>query len=104
MGFIQNFDQLATTEERKNVLKIVEAGFEAIQPEHVMQKNFALDGDSLKVIHKTFTLADYENVYLIGFGKGSAGIAKIIEQTLGDRLTEGYVIDASEESFQKIQF
>lgn len=104
MGLIQNYDQLATSEERKTVLKIVEAGFAAIQPEHVMQKNFSLDGNLLKIIHRTYDLTQFDNVYLIGFGKGSAGIAGLIEQTLGEKLTEGYVIDASEKTFQKIQF
>lgn len=104
MGFIKNFDQLATSPERKTVLEIIEAGFDSIQPQNVMQKNFSLEKDALKIIHKAYNLSEFENVYLIGFGKGSAGISKIIETTLGDKLTEGYVIDASEQAFTKIHF
>jgi len=104
MGLIRNFDQLATSPERKTVLQIVEAGLSSIQPENVMQKNFSLDGNTLKIIHKTYDLSAFDHIYLIGFGKGSAGIAKIIESALEDKLTEGYVIDASEAIFQKVHF
>lgn len=104
MGLISNFDQLATSPERKTVLEVIEAGLASIQPENVMQKNFSLDGNTLKIIHKSYDLTSYDHVYLIGFGKGSAGICKIIENTLAEKLTEGYDIDASEETFQKIRF
>lgn len=104
MGLIQNFDELAVTPERKIVLDVVNAGLEAIQPEHIIQKNFSLQGSTLKILHKSFDLNNFENIYLFGFGKGSAGISKLIEQTLGDRLTEGYCIDVREEQFQKIKF
>ncbi len=104
MGLITNYDELAVSPERKIVLDVVNAGLESVQPEHVVQKNFSLHDNQLKIIHKTFDLSQFENVYLIAFGKGSAGISKRIEDTLGDRLTEGYCIDVREESFQKINF
>jgi glycerate 2-kinase len=104
MGLIKNFDQLAVTPERETVLRVVDAGLEAIQPDHIMQKNFSLDGNTLKIIHKSFDLSQFDHVYLIGFGKGSAGISKLIEEKLGDRLAEGYCIDVREEQFTKITF
>ncbi len=104
MGYIKNFDQLATSPDRKTVLDIVEAGFASVQPENVMHKNFSLEENKLKIIHKVYDLSLFDNVYLIGIGKGSAGIAKFIEQELGEKLQEGYVIDASEETFDKIHF
>src|SRR5690606_12733701 len=99
MGYIKNFDQLATSPDRKTVLDIVEAGFASVQPENVMHKNFSLEENRLKIIHKVYDLSPFDNVYLIGIGKGTAGIAKFIEQELGEKLQEGYVIDASEEIF-----
>jgi glycerate 2-kinase len=104
MGLIKNYDDLAITPERKIVLDVVNAGLEAIQPDHIMNKNFSLTDNQLKVLHKTFDLQNYEHVYLIGFGKGSAGITKLIEEKLGDSLTEGYCIDVREEHFNKVQF
>lgn len=104
MGLITNYDQLTATPERKLVLDVVNAGLEAIQPDHVMGKNFTLSENQLKIIHKSFDLSKFDNIYLVGFGKGSAGISKIVETVLGDRLTEGYDIDVREEEFAKTKF
>ncbi len=92
MGFIKNYSELATTESRKIILNLIEAALESIQPEKVLE-NFSIPD-----------LESYENIYLIGFGKGSARISKIIEDKLGEKLTEGYVIDVTAEQFNKIQF
>lgn len=95
---------MATTPERKKVLEIINSGLESIQPDEVMKKNFSLEDNILRISHKTYDLTQYERVFLIGFGKGSAGISKRIEAILTDRLNDGYVIDTTGEEFQKIHF
>lgn len=102
MSFIKISDQLGITPERKVVLELVEAAFTSIQPEKVMEENFILNGTSLKIKDQEFNLDTYARIFLIGFGKGSAGISKRIETSLGDRLSEGHVIDTNQESFTKI--
>lgn len=104
MGFIKNYDLLSTSPERKVVLDLVESALSSIQPEKIMQESFKIDGNTLHIADKTYDLSLYERVFLIGFGKGSAGISKIIESNLSDRLTEGHVIDTSPETFSKIHF
>lgn len=104
MGFIKNYSELAINDDRKIILDLVESALSSIQPQTVMSENFTLDNSKLKISDKNYDLNTYENVYLIAFGKGSAGIAKIIETTLGDKLTKGFCIDTNEESFQKIEF
>jgi glycerate 2-kinase len=102
--FIQNFNQLATSESRKVVLELMETAYDAIQPHNALKRNVSLDGSTLNISTKQFNLDDFERVYLVGFGKGSAGIASLIENILGERLTGGWVIDASEAPLQKIAF
>ncbi len=104
MGFIQNYDALATTSERKIVLGLIETAYSSIQPEIILKKNFALSDKVLKVKNESINLADFERIFLIGFGKGSARISAIIEKTLGDLLTKGFVIDVTKEEFSKIEF
>lgn len=104
MGLIQNFNNLSQTPQREVVLKIIEAGLESIQPRKVLKKSVVLNGSLLKIKDREFNLKDYKRVFLIGFGKGSAGISKVIENELGDFLTEGYVIDNVETKFKKIHF
>lgn len=101
---IKNFDALASTPERKQVLEVVNAALKSIQPDAVFSKNIRLEGDTLHITHKSYDLTKYERVFLLGFGKGSAGFSKKIEDLLGERLHDGYVIDTTEESFTKLQF
>lgn len=104
MGLIKNFDVLVVTEKRKMLLEIVEAGLESIQPEENFKKTVKLESSSLTITNETFNLDQFDNVYLIGFGKGSATNAKFLENLLGDRLKEGYVIDTENKDFTKIKF
>lgn len=104
MGFVKNLDVLTTTPQRKVVLELIESAFESIQPDHAMEHNFKIEDNTLTISDQTFDLSSFNRVLLIGFGKGSAGISKIIEEKLGDKLTEGHVIDTNPETFSKIHF
>lgn len=88
---IVNFESLAKTAGRKAVLEIVEAGLSAIQPGEILA-NWSLPPD------------DYTKIFLLGFGKGSATVAKIIEDKLGARLNGGWVIDVAPAEFKKMKF
>ncbi len=105
MGIIKNFEELVShseiplrrtkTPERKMVLEIIEAGLEAIQPENIIGKNVSLEGRTLKIKNASFDISGFQNIFLLGFGKGSAKISRLIEEILGERLTEGFVIDVA---------
>jgi glycerate-2-kinase len=104
MNLINNFDQLAITPERKKALEMVNAGFESIEPNQVMESSVKLENNVLTIKDKTFKLSDFHNVFLIGIGKGSAGISKILEDKLEERLSGGYVIDTNPEEFKLLDF
>lgn len=105
MGYIKNYDQLAKNDNRKVVLDLIEAAYTAIQPKHVFEHNFSLDADLLTIFDKTFDLSKYDGIFLLGFGKGSAGNCKILEEKLGDRIIDGYDIDVVEdEHFKKVHY
>ena len=104
MGFIKNFDALSTTPDRNVVLQLVEAAFAAIQPEKVLAEKFKRDGNMLHIGDQQFDLQNFDRVFMIAFGKGSAGIAKIVEASLADKITDGYVIDNVEQQFLKLHF
>jgi len=82
MTIIKNFKDLATNKERKILLEIVEAGLKALDYEKVL-KNL----DISRVLKK------YQNVYLIGFGKGSAKAVDILRKKI--KFKEVYVIDVT---------
>lgn len=104
MRLVKNFDQLASTPQRKIVLEIIEEGLFAIQPEKIVQKNFSITNGTLKIQDKALKLKDFQRIFLLGFGKGSAAISKHIEKMVGNFLTKGYVIDIEQEKFTNIEF
>ncbi|MGH9856534.1 MAG: glycerate kinase type-2 family protein, partial [Acidobacteriota bacterium] len=105
MGYIKNHDQLATNENRKLVLEFIETAFVSVSPHEVFKKDFILENDILTIQNKQYDLSKFERIFLLGFGKGSAGNANFIEDKLGDKLTDGYVIDVVDEvRYQKLRY
>src|SRR3989344_7850595 len=104
MGIIKNLEELAANPQRKTILEIVESGLLSIQPEENFKKTVRLENNTLSILDSNYSLENFENVYLIGFGKGAARNAKLLEDLLGDKLKEGYVIDTKVEDFKTIQF
>ncbi|MFA6257844.1 MAG: DUF4147 domain-containing protein [Candidatus Paceibacterota bacterium] len=90
--WIKNFDQLATTENRKNALKIVEAGFDAINTEEVIKNKIKLEDNILFINNESFDLNKFKNIKVVGFGKDSMDGALAIEKILGSKIKEGAVI------------
>src|SRR5690348_2900813 len=104
MHIIKNFDSLATSAQRTAALELVETAFTSIQPSHVMNKHFTLSDNTLTVLDKSYDLTQYDRIFLVGFGKGSSGICKYIEQVLGEKITSGFDIDVVDETFAKIAY
>jgi len=103
MQLIKNFESLNKTPERKICLELIETALDSIQPANIIAKNFSLNGSILTIQNKVIDLSRFEKIFLLGFGRGSAGLSKHIENMLNDLLTEGYVIDTETEQFSKIQ-
>ncbi len=104
MGIIKNYSSLNTSAQRKIVLDFIEEGLNAIQPQNIINKEVNLENNILYLNGQSFDLNKFENVYLLGFGKGSGKISQLIENKLEDKLTKGYVIDTVETEFKKIKF
>lgn len=104
MTLIKNYDDLNKTPQRKICLELIDAALQSIQPENVIKENISLERDILTVQDKTFNLGNFARIFLIGFGKGSAGLAKEIEKIICNLLTKGHVIDLESEQFSKIEF
>ncbi len=104
MSFIKNYSELALNDSRKIVLNLIETGLSAIQNSAVLAKGFSLKENSLTIQDKNYDLKDFDRLFLIAFGKGSASISKIIEKDLKEKLTKGFVIDVTKSLFEKSEF
>ena len=64
---IKNFDELATTPNRKTALEIIEAGLEAINTEKVIEDSISLVGSVLFIKGKSFNLTKFKKIKVVGF-------------------------------------
>ncbi|MFA6520509.1 MAG: DUF4147 domain-containing protein [Candidatus Paceibacterota bacterium] len=92
---IKNFEDLATTENRRDALAIMEAGLKSINTENVILNSVRLQDDVLSIMGESFVLSKYKNIKIVGFGKSSCEGAIALEKILGDKIKEGVVIGLS---------
>ena len=80
-------------EDQKKALEhIFRAGIEAVDPERAVRKYVRRKGNRLFVGDRSYALDRFKRILLIGAGKGTAPMAKALEEILGDHLTEGWII------------
>lgn len=72
-------------------MAIFRAGLRAVDPRVAVKRHVRRQGDSLVMGDRTYSLADFKNVFVIGAGKASAAMAEPLEEILGDRLISGFL-------------
>ena len=90
--WIKNFDELATTENRKLALQIAEAGLDAISTEGVILNSIKLENNILSIKGENFDLSKFKRIKVVGFGKASCDAGLALEKVLGNRINEGAVV------------
>jgi glycerate 2-kinase len=78
--------------KKSRLEEIYLTGLRAVDPEEAIRRNVQLNGDHLQVGGRSYPLASFKRIIVTGFGKGTAPMAKALEEILGDRLTEGWII------------
>src|SRR3989344_2360903 len=101
--WIINYDELATNDLRRRALTIMEAGLSAIDTQLVIKGLIKFDGNILTIADKKFNLSDFRSVKVIGFGKASCRAAQALEEVLGDKISDGIVIDIHDFSCERIK-
>lgn len=91
--YIKNFEALAKTKDRNDLLEIIESAYQYIDTDYIIKKNVKLDNNILIIKDKIFNLEEFSNLYLIGFGKASSKAILALEKIIGDRVTGGIVMD-----------
>jgi len=91
--WIKNFDNLVTTENRRLILEIAEAGLEAINTKDVVASSIKLENNILFVKDQKFDLNKFKKIKVVGFGKASCEAASALEAIFGSKINEGAVVD-----------
>jgi glycerate 2-kinase len=80
-------------DNQKEILgRILKAGLDAVDPEAAVRNCVRREGNRLFVGERAYALDRYQRIFLIGAGKGTAPMAKALEEILGDHLTSGWII------------
>jgi glycerate-2-kinase len=90
--WIENFDELAITENRRIALEIANAGYNAINTEEIVLNSIKLQNNILTVVNESFDLSKFKKIKVVGFGKASCDAAIALEKVLGEKINEGVVI------------
>ncbi|WP_224336072.1 glycerate kinase type-2 family protein [Haloprofundus halobius] len=92
MTLVRNAADLGGSEARETALACLDAGIDAANPERAVADAVTLDGQSLKIADDSYDLREFDDVFVLGGGKAGVGVARALENRLGDRLTEGVVV------------
>lgn len=76
---------------RQDALAIFQASLRAVDPIAAVKRYLILNNDTLIVAGKSFPLARYKGIFLVGFGKAGASMARGVEQVLRERLEAGII-------------
>ena len=73
---IQNFNDLATTDKKKDCLEILEVGLQAANPENIIPKY--VTPNEIKVGDKSISIEKYSNIYSVAFGKAGDSMTRAL--------------------------
>jgi len=78
--------------QKKALEDIFRAGLKAVDPERAVRRYVRCKGNRLFVGDCSYGLDRFKRILLIGAGKGTAPMAKALEDILGDWLNSGWII------------
>jgi glycerate 2-kinase len=76
---------------REDAISIFRAGLKAVDAGNAVRRHVRLENTILTVGDKSYDLADFGGVYVVGAGKASAEMARPLEEILGDHLISGAI-------------
>jgi glycerate-2-kinase len=100
---IKNIDELASTALRRDALKILEAGYESVLTDVVIREEIVVDGDTICMKDMRLCLTDYDRIFFVGIGKCAVDASLAVERILGERITDGIVLDVKEGVFSRMR-
>ena len=93
LPIIKNWNELSTTSLREDALQILEAGLESVATENVIESQIVLKDGDLCIKDARICLGLYKQVFFVGIGKCALDAGGVFEKLLGDRITDGIVLD-----------
>lgn len=93
---IKNFEKLAHSTLRKQLLSIAEEGYKAINTTEAVKRALKTDKNSLSILGKKYELHKFKRIFVFAFGKAALESSEAIKQIIGDKVYRAIVIDVAE--------
>lgn len=93
LPIIKNRNELSTTSLREDALQILEEGLLSVATENVIESQIVLKDGDLCIKDARICLGLYKRVFFVGIGKCALDAGRVFEKLLGDRITDGIVLD-----------
>ena len=77
---IQNFEELAVTDKKKDCLEILEAGLQAANPQNILPHY--VTPNEIKINGKVIDISKYSNIYTVAFGKAGDSMTRSINSII----------------------
>ena len=77
---IQNFEELAVTDKKKDCLEILEAGLQAANPQNILPHY--VTPNEIKINGKVIDISKYSNIYTVAFGKAGDSMTRAINSII----------------------
>ncbi len=100
--YIKNREALATTKLRTDALDIIEAGLSAVETQKVMREQVTRVGDTIFTGKKNILLSDFNRVFVVAIGKCAVDAGVVLDDVLGDAITDGIVLDVKKGQFKHL--
>ncbi|MEN8222435.1 MAG: DUF4147 domain-containing protein [Acidobacteriota bacterium] len=81
---------------REDFSYILESALLSVKPETLLKRNTSIKGDTLRISDREFSLNEYNNIHVIGIGKGAPSLCKALSNMLGIRIGSGIVISGEQ--------
>ena len=77
---IQNFEDLATSEKKRECLEILEAGLKAADPENIIPK--FVTPEEIKIQGQILKLSGFSSIYTVAFGKAGDSMTRALNEII----------------------
>ena len=77
---IQNFEELAVTDKKKDCLEILETGLQAANPQNILPHY--VTPNEIKINGKVIDISKYSNIYTVAFGKAGDSMTRAINSII----------------------
>jgi len=77
---------------RSDAVAIFNAAVRAVDAANAVRRYVRVAGTVLEVANRSYSLTDFQNIYILGAGKAAVPMAQAMETLLGERISGGVVV------------